>query len=349
MAIGLRIIENIVGKLSENFEINSRNCVRVRHKGASCTKCLDVCDEGAIRITSAGGNVVIDWLKCTGCLKCMAVCGNDVFSAKPVDKKRMDDAAENAIKSNRGVIAACGKSPYKDKADLPVPALAFFNRKYIIRLVSSGVEEVIFIKGDCASCSLFCIEIFERELNVSKKILSLSNNRTEISLAYEPPVNHHSGGLSPVDGTLEKPASRREFFSYIKNRTILSVGQTIQLVTESEADRKRKTVFEAHGAAASDHACYTDDLEAIGGKALLQKMTDDGILFAVRMDMGKCTLCGVCSRICPHAVFTLQTEKIKGIATVTGIEKSDLNCTGCGLCMLSCPAGAIVINGNLEI
>ena len=54
------------------------------------------------------------------------------------------------------------------------------------------------------------------------------------------------------------------------------------------------------------------------------------------LDDGKCTGCGKCTEVCPHAVFELN----EGNAQIT-----DRNlCIECGACAQNCPAAAITVN-----
>jgi len=50
-------------------------------------------------------------------------------------------------------------------------------------------------------------------------------------------------------------------------------------------------------------------------------------------DVEKCTGCGMCTEVCPHAVFDIS----KGKAYITDKDY----CMECGACVMNCPAGAI--------
>ena len=49
------------------------------------------------------------------------------------------------------------------------------------------------------------------------------------------------------------------------------------------------------------------------------------------IDTGKCTLCGLCQRICPYFALTVAENVIVNCD----------NCFGCGLCQTKCPSKAI--------
>lgn len=67
--------------------------------------------------------------------------------------------------------------------------------------------------------------------------------------------------------------------------------------------------------------------------------------FAVRDDLGKCILCGLCVRVCEHLIgasalgFTSRGVKRK---VTTPFEAQSETCIGCNACTAVCPTGHIV-------
>ncbi len=55
----------------------------------------------------------------------------------------------------------------------------------------------------------------------------------------------------------------------------------------------------------------------------------------LRLDKEKCTGCGMCVDVCPHAVFTLTGHK----AGIQALQR----CMECGACQRNCPADAIQV------
>ena len=54
------------------------------------------------------------------------------------------------------------------------------------------------------------------------------------------------------------------------------------------------------------------------------------------LDVGKCIGCGMCTEVCPHAVFALREGKAR-------IEDRDA-CMECGACARNCPVAAIAVS-----
>jgi NAD-dependent dihydropyrimidine dehydrogenase PreA subunit len=54
------------------------------------------------------------------------------------------------------------------------------------------------------------------------------------------------------------------------------------------------------------------------------------------LDVQKCIGCGLCTEVCPHAVFEMDQNKARIV---------DFNaCMECGACVTNCPVGAVSVN-----
>ena len=59
----------------------------------------------------------------------------------------------------------------------------------------------------------------------------------------------------------------------------------------------------------------------------------------LQLDNNKCTSCGMCLDVCPHAVFKMNGKHIT-------IQNRDA-CMECGACNLNCPASAISVQSGV--
>ncbi|MFA6171194.1 MAG: 4Fe-4S binding protein [Patescibacteria group bacterium] len=75
--------------------------------------------------------------------------------------------------------------------------------------------------------------------------------------------------------------------------------------------------------------------------------------FKPGVDLEKCTGCGICTRLCPEGIISLENTDAKKVKTAPGAAapasavsrpKAKINfdyCKGCGLCARECPFKAI--------
>ena len=59
----------------------------------------------------------------------------------------------------------------------------------------------------------------------------------------------------------------------------------------------------------------------------------------LKLDRGKCSGCGMCVDVCPHAVFRMNGKKAH-------VADRDA-CMECGACAVNCPAGAITVRAGV--
>jgi NAD-dependent dihydropyrimidine dehydrogenase PreA subunit len=59
----------------------------------------------------------------------------------------------------------------------------------------------------------------------------------------------------------------------------------------------------------------------------------------LKLDPAKCTGCGLCVEVCPHAVFAIENRK----AIITDRDA----CMECGACARNCAAGALTVKAGV--
>jgi NAD-dependent dihydropyrimidine dehydrogenase PreA subunit len=59
----------------------------------------------------------------------------------------------------------------------------------------------------------------------------------------------------------------------------------------------------------------------------------------LKLDTDKCTGCGMCTQVCPHAVFEMGDKKVR-------IADKD-RCMGCGACAMNCPSAALSVQAGV--
>jgi len=327
------IVEGIVGRLSECMVIDSAACSRVRHKLSGCTKCTDICPANAIRITSAGGKVVVDWDRCTACGLCASVCPNRVFTLKLADLGKLMNKVRQQIAEDGECKVSCRDN---NDAAAHIRSLSFADRHMLVRFAAMGSGRIILEHGDCGKCSRNCLAVVLAEAEKADRIFELAgmNVRTEIQKYEEKPKRATAADRLKGGG---EELTRREFFGFMRTKAKRTIGETLYSMTENEKERQRTIL-------ASERKGYEDyiaNLLSLGGSQLIQRMRGEGLLVTVDIDSEKCRKCGICARVCPMSVFTLTKETIKGREYTTAVTADPDKCSGCGLCMTSCMYDAV--------
>jgi NAD-dependent dihydropyrimidine dehydrogenase PreA subunit len=59
----------------------------------------------------------------------------------------------------------------------------------------------------------------------------------------------------------------------------------------------------------------------------------------LKLDKEKCSGCGMCIMVCPHAVLSMNDQRVR-------IEKTDA-CMECGACAMNCPTEALTVQAGV--
>jgi NAD-dependent dihydropyrimidine dehydrogenase PreA subunit len=60
---------------------------------------------------------------------------------------------------------------------------------------------------------------------------------------------------------------------------------------------------------------------------------------SLQFEPERCTGCGTCVDVCPHAVFAMNSH-------AAHLSRPD-DCMECGACQVNCPSGAIVVDSGV--
>jgi len=327
------IVDGLVGRLNECMVTDSAACSRVRHKLSSCSLCMEVCKENAVRVTSAGGKVIIDTDRCSGCGKCFAVCPNRVFSMKLADTGKLISNLKQQIAKDGECTISC-----RDDADAAhLRSLSFADRRILVKIAAMGASKITLRYGECGRCSKDCRGVSAKEAEAANRIFELAELPAQV--IFQSFTDKRPTAADRLKNRGES-ISRREFFGFMRTKARQTIGETLYSMAENEKDRKRTVLSSERGGAES----YISDIRYLGSDKLINRMREEGLLMSVDIDIEKCTRCGICARVCPMSVFTLTKETVKGREiTVSVTADSDL-CSGCGLCTTSCMSGAVKIS-----
>jgi len=324
----------IFDKLSECLTINSSLCSRVRHKKSTCNNCEEICQQQAIRITSVAGKVLIDFVRCNGCGKCVVVCPNRVFSLKKTEMGAFWLKCNTAVAKKQTIKIACSSCEFNNEDIIVIRTLAYVDRFALVKLFKIAVSDVVLINGDCDSCKHQCFNIAKNEVFIVNKIMKKGNTDKSVDIVYYKDL--------PAVKTNKncEQLTRREFFSFLRKKAEYKMGEMLYSINESSLDDSRTLIT---GGNISDYKDFHSFIQAIEDFGLVEELNDIGAIHFAKVDRSVCTLCGICQRVCPFGVINLTETTLNGQTKYTDIFVNTDSCSGCNLCLLVCPTKALTV------
>lgn len=333
--------DNFLDSFGKLISIDSRKCVRFisKHK-VVCDICTKQCPSQAISIDKMG--ITINWESCLECGICAKECRTGVFSLKYYLDSKIYNEIATFSKSNGFLVVSCKKVSSKNRSGVTIPCGGWVDDSTFIWAVSQGAKNIYIKLSDCENCTIKCgyktlsteIEKFyliQKELNIECNI-KLIDEGSEIKADFKQTDNKDDVNLS-----------RRELFSYFKNRSKKSIGQIYNYMSDDNQkaysrnfvlskDKKlpfRKNVFISALNFLSSEKAATYDFKTkyLGG---------------VQIDLNECNLCGICYRLCPTgALKEISKESDEGYLQKAGVEANNIYCINCDICISWCDKKAI--------
>ena len=308
-------------------------CVRMYHKNAACSRCLDVCPVDAINIGRPKTGVAIYEDRCVNCELCVSACPYGVFKRTGVSEK---DFCDNILKKAQKNILTISCNNVSSSGNTVVECIGSIHAIYLIYWLYSGIKE-INLKHKCEACALKsgskCISSQLRALN------SLCQNIKNCSVV----ISHRNGltiisKISFPEMKKEKQLlSRRDFFRNFGKEITKSISNTVDVVSEH---KNTKINFETKS-----------NSERIGLFSYLSRRLeiqreklayDDNIPAGSPTFSGNnCNGCRLCVKLCPFGAIQSNGDE--------SIEINTEKCTGCNICKITCPSNFSNTSVNSEI
>jgi ferredoxin len=311
--VSFSLLTNLFKDTSFEVELDSRLCLKNRLNGCHCRLCLDDCPAQALSYID--NRLLIDTVRCTGCMRCTAVC--------PSDALRPDyDVVEQLVMVRQGnndcVVFSCPRQKRFSPAEVVIPCLAVFSEEALLYLATSGnLRAVHFNAAGCSDCR-------NKEALSSMKAL-LENLRDRHGDIIGPK-------LQVIDRHEERTeaADRRSFLAVMKNGVLSAAGSSLQSTTA------RKSIPPSHRRIPLKTELRQKTINRFpAGKQhpLLSRLTP-------QLTIGEeCIPCSRCSGICPTGALKLERSKDSKQLIFHGE-----NCSSCGLCLSFCKRGALALS-----
>lgn len=315
LAAALSALPRLVGTFQQrqHIELDPFLCVHSRQGIAGCSRCIDVCDAGAIR---SNANVVsLDASLCHACAACTLACPTGALSYQAprrmellaqLDKSLIDCSADGATRPVLLVhVPADGafvrRLPAGTRA-LEVPALPAFGDELWVAALAGGMRGVLLLDHEALNPG--ARRAIEHTAAQTRALVYATGRGTAvIALATRDDLTQMLAHLQ-----ITKPASHAH-----------------RKVPASVESAKRQIARTSLAGLSSAFAAGSTPLPA-------------GSSFgAVRVQRSACTLCLACVNLCP-------THALQGSSEPSPrLEFIESACIQCGLCVSGCGERALTL------
>lgn len=330
-------------------------CVAVRHRRASCRRCIDVCPAGAIEV--GGNELTLDAKACIACGACAAACPTEALvPINPADEA-LSTSIETAISANNGrAVFACARIASKHIADpetyAEVPCLPRVDEPLMLALASRGADSIILVDGNCETCKFHdCSPLTDATVERANSLLAAHGSSLEVKRVTGFPDDMRVEDTKGLFG-----ATRRGFFSdavgsakeAAMTAAKVTVAQEFGYDLDEIAIGERLRVGE-NGTlpqiGARKHEVAINALDALGGPTADE--IESRLFGSVTIDTKRCNSCGMCATFCPTGALRRDTPEKPG-DMLRYFEFSASECVQCGLCADVCMKHAVKVSATVK-
>ncbi|KPU46161.1 NAD(P)H-quinone oxidoreductase subunit I, chloroplastic [Oxobacter pfennigii] len=296
--------------LEESYpEIQKERCIHINKSLNSCSKCLNVCSEKAVKLTQ--DNVSFDEKLCNKCGVCKAACPTQAILLKGLGEENI----LRTIREKENIVFYCSKSNIP--GTLKISCLNAMHPELLAALFILCKDKVFnFIISDCKNCKVNC----NKELLI---LSSLNKAAGFVKLMGLKPKYKMIANENELKELPETIVSRRELFSFIGKESSNVAIQAVDIIVSDKHDflSIRKVLLKA----------LENEKDTIA-----QAACDDAVLFGSFDVDGSCVGCGKCQASCPEGAWKIIEEENK-----LKIYHNAGKCYSCGICEAICPAKSI--------
>ncbi|MGI6590101.1 MAG: 4Fe-4S dicluster domain-containing protein [Eggerthellaceae bacterium] len=350
-----------------SLAVTPEQCVRIRHRMASCDACINACAQQAITLHPGGGGLDIEPALCDGCGCCATVCPTGALEPiAPSSHEVLKEAIEVLKHSENGtVVFACPKALPATKGKgrsaepsgtVKVHCIGRLDESVLVGLGVAGAQQVLLVDGPCTSCRERIGHTIAQQASETANTLLQEFGNPQIAgfTADIPESDQTATAPDSGGGTDEDGYSRRGFFSQMKDDAKMLAYdaalesspiplQQEQETEESLIDKLRipvgGTMVQRSKACNDRLLSYLDTL----GKPR-EGITDLRLWGHVSIDAELCTGCEMCAVFCPTgALYRADDEAGKGLDFMA------TDCVGCNLCADICMFHAISVTHQVSL
>jgi ferredoxin len=307
------LLDKIAQQAETPLQFLPRRCLRARFHKNQCRLCLEQCRTGAL--TMEGATVCFAPEKCTGCLRCAAVCPNDAFF---LEEKLLP--LLQVINRGDHVVVGCGRNR-GDLQRYTVPCLGIFSEPLLAAMNCLAANDILLDGSGCAGCvNGHCADMVHAQLeNLSQRQGRGAAVRIKLMTERE----------TVADG--RENNERRDFLKKLR-RSLSALGAQSTEASHGGAGETNRTANRAP-VAVSAALQYAVAHAPAGRESLLEHY-----FFTLTAD-SRCDLCPLCSGMCPAGAISRSGSEAGKSLLFTSAA-----CSGCGLCRDFCRRQALTLS-----
>jgi len=294
-------------------------CVRLRHRNATCSLCADHCPTGAI---AWGDAPQVNADACADCGLCATVCPTGVFETAGPSNTALLEHIQALATITSTLAFAC---PNVSRDDAPgvirVSCLGRVDASILIGAAAAGIRQIEMWDAECPGCpTRIGHAVAERAVASSNQILQACGSPASVAFARGSGVPDHAApGLEQA--ACSGPKSLPE-----------EAPQASQTLPKGELPVRLPEKLEL----------LLASLRRLAGRAVSAESTTT-LWGTVGVD-GACTGCQMCAFFCPTGALA------KSVADgLPGLTFTPAHCTYCRLCLESCYMSSIVLSPRVDL
>ena len=310
-----QLFEKINSEAETPIRFKQMACLRSRFNKNDCRACLNECRSGALELN--GRTISYDTGKCTGCMRCMAVCPNDAFTAD-IDMLHL----LKKIQKQKLVVLSC-RNKEQFFPHERIQCIGALSEPLLASMNSLAKGKIFLDVTQCNSCSnAHCLD------SIKNSLRTLRANETEADSTFKVKLVPDEDQFPEVDAK-----QSRRFFLKGTSRAIADFGiETCSKAienndTKKEESRKGPVKNSLFLQFAMDNTADAEERKNL-----------EPFFYSIEADE-LCNLCPVCSGMCPTGALKRVTEDGKKHLV---FKSSD--CSGCGLCRDFCKKQALSVS-----
>lgn len=321
-------------KESQNTFAVTGFCKRVRFRKSDCQSCLEVCPERAITLSpgpSISGN-------CSDCGLCLNACPTEAFRNGRYLDRTLLNRAESLLRRDqprngrKRLLIHCRQTGPENQNSFPVSCLGEITENSILGAAILGFDEMSLAKGNCSQCRLqHGGELLAKSKATARALLSALG------------LGEFTLRLIEKDRRKSQAMNRRAIFSRISGR----------MQNDAESEPRGCSIQKQLPGRVKDQGVAWHSPKKDHLRALLERngKTNPAVKYGpelpggrLRIDVGKCSGCGICSHLCPTGAISLDDRGTQKLFYFVGSS-----CTNCSLCKESCPEAALDFEDCLDL